>query len=364
MNLDEALSQRRILITCGTGGVGKTTVSAALALRAALLGRKTAVITIDPAKRLATSLGLDSLGDHPTDLTPQLRAAFDKAKASGLLGLPDEFTGTIDAIIPDTRKTFETFIAELAPTQALADRVMKNPIFQIFAQEFSGANEYMALERLYALDQLRKYDTIILDTPPSRNTLAFLNAPTLLARLFEEKLIKWLVLPANKLVATGMRKAMSILERLTGASFMTHLFDFASALFEIQESFTKNLNAIIALLRSSDVGFLMVTTLAPDTAPEAQHFIETLKTQKLHFDGLAVNRTLSYLKSSEKGEGSQNTEALEIISALQKRELRVLEQLKNNGVELSAKLPELARDVHSVEDLFHVAMALRPGNLA
>src|SRR6185437_1218456 len=225
--IDQILESRRIVITCGTGGVGKTTLSAALAMRAALHGRKAVVITIDPAKRLAHSLGLESLGDEPLDLTPHLREALG-ANAS------QELTGSLAAIMPDSRKTFETFVRSLTSDPKTAERVFQNPIFQIFSKEFSGTNEYMALQRLYRLHAQGQYDCIILDTPPSRDTLAFLDAPQLLAQFFDERLIKWLVLPTNKLVSSGMRRALGLLESLTGAGFMTHLFDFAHALFEVR----------------------------------------------------------------------------------------------------------------------------------
>ena len=202
--------------------------------------------------------------------------------------------------MPDTRKTFELFAREIAPSPDVAERVMRNPIFQIFCKEFSGANEYMALERLHALERSGLYDCIILDTPPSRNTMDFLNAPKLLAQFFEERMIRWLVVPTNKLVSVGMKKALSILERLTGAGFMTSLVDFAAGLFELQKGFLEHLNRVIALLESPDVGFLMVTTPTPDTTAEVRHFLETLREHHFHFDGVALNRTLSDLKTSRR----------------------------------------------------------------
>ncbi|MEO7163018.1 MAG: ArsA family ATPase, partial [Bdellovibrionia bacterium] len=249
-DIDAIIKSRKILITCGTGGVGKTTLSAAIAMRAALLGKKVVVITIDPAKRLANSLGLHVLDNQPTDLTPQIKAVVDKVNATVAVTkaadseIPTDFKGSLVAIVPDTRKTFENFVTELAPNQAVADRVMNNPIFQIFAKEFSGTNEYMALERLLSIYKSGEYDLIVLDTPPSRNTLAFLDAPRLLAQFFDEKIIRWLILPANKILAAGVKKALGILERLTGAGFMTNLFDFASSLFEVQVNFTASLKKI------------------------------------------------------------------------------------------------------------------------
>jgi anion-transporting ArsA/GET3 family ATPase len=341
------LDQRRIIITCGTGGVGKTTLSAALAVRAALEGKNAVVITIDPAKRLATSLGLsvEALGDKPEDLTPALKAAAPHCK------------GRLHAIVPDTRKTFEDFIHSLTSSPSVADRVIRNPIFQIFAKEFSGTNEYMALERLYSLALDRRYDCIVLDTPPSRNTLAFLDAPSLLARLFEEKLIRWLVLPANKLMASGIQKILTVLEKLTGEGFMTHLFEFAAALFEVQGTFVANLKKINALLASEEVGFVMVAGPSPEAVPEIRHFISALDSHQLHFDGILVNRTLGHLKRSDAND-PETEKALKLVEAMQERERKILTEIRGETKTASvyeAELPELSRDVHSIEDLIHVA---------
>ncbi|MCM2277737.1 MAG: AAA family ATPase [Oligoflexia bacterium] len=358
--IDSILARRKILITCGTGGVGKTTLSAAIAMRAALLGRRAVVVTIDPAKRLATSLGLEGLGDHATDLTPLLRNALAKMPASGLNGVP----GSLHAIMPDTRRTFESFIRELAPSEALARRVMENPIFQIFAKEFSGANEYMALERLFTLERQSEYDCIILDTPPSRDTLAFLDAPKLLVQFFEERLIRWLVLPANKIVSAGMRKALGILEKLTGAGFMTNLFDFASALFEVRARFSANLNAITRLLESPRAGFIMVATPGTIGGGEVRHFLESVAKHGFHFDGVALNRTLGHLKALP-GE-PEYPEARAVLRGLQEKEgaalSEALGQARRGGddIPVCARLPELARDVHSLEDLLHVSLAFGP----
>ncbi len=346
MTIDQALKERKILITCGTGGVGKTTLSAAIAVRAALLGKRAVVITIDPAKRLATSLGMERLGDQATDLTERLRK------------LDPSMKGTLHAIIPDTRKTFESFVKDLSPSEAVSRRIIENPIFQILAKEFSGSNEYMALERLLNLERLGQYDTIILDTPPSRNTLAFLHAPRLLAQFFEERLIRWLVMPANRLLSAGMRKAMGLLEKLTGGGFMKNLLDFATDLFEVQANFTANLKEITRLLESDSVGFLMVTTPTPETVPEVRHFIQTIQENKFHFEGITLNRTLGYLQDKGPSSTEERDPSLQIVRALQEREEKVVKSLMENGIGLSARVPELARDVHSVEDLFHVAQAL------
>lgn len=355
--IDPALSTRRVLVSCGTGGVGKTTLSAALALRAAMLGRRAVVITIDPAKRLATSLGLAELSDRPTDLTQAMTEALKRVRPD--LPAPQ---GRLAAIVPDTRATFEQFVRELAPHPGAADRVLRNPIFEIFAKEFSGTNEYMALEKLYSVAHgdgtQGPYDLIVLDTPPSRNTLEFLKAPELLAQFFEERLIKWLVLPANKIVSTGMRGALAILEKLTGAGFMTHLFDFAAGLFEVRVKFMANLKQIMTLLRSPDVGFLMVAAPKASSADEALHFIRTLREFGFKFEGVALNRTLGHLSGHPEGDPGSD-----VLRSLQAQESAVLARLDREGIPRVATLPELSRDVHGMDDLVEVALCLGEGGL-
>jgi anion-transporting ArsA/GET3 family ATPase len=318
------------------------------------------VITIDPAKRLATSLGMESLGDTPQDLTDSLRLAAAKA---GLGEVP----GKLSALMPDTRRTFESFVYKMSPNPALAERVIANPIFQIFAREFSGTNEYMAMERLYRLATSGDYDFVVLDTPPSRNTLAFLDAPRLLNEFFDDKVIRWLVVPANKIVAAGMKKALGILERLTGAGFMGDLLEFATALFEVRGNFQKNLAKVMELLRSDSVGFLLVASANPSAAPEAAHFIRSVREHGFRFSGVALNRTLGYLSVSEEQRARAKeepglTEAVGLLEALQTREktaIQALEgQLSLNEGALNLRLPELARDVHSLTDLLQVAGAL------
>lgn len=348
--ISRLIETRKTIITCGTGGVGKTTLSAAIALKAALAGKKTLVITIDPAKRLATSLGIQGLGHAPEDLTEHIRA------------FAPQITGSLEALMPDTRKTFETFVQSLAPDRSTAKRVTQNPIFQIFAKEFSGTNEYMALERLHQMRASGHYDLIILDTPPSRNTLAFLDAPQLLARFFDEKLIRWLVVPTQSLMAMGMKKALGILEKLTGAGFMTNLLEFAQALFEVRSKFLKNLGEITQFLKSDSVGFILIASASAKNIPEMKHFIDRLQNHQFRFDGIILNRLLGALPSGKPDQPSDELKAaLEILDALQKQEKVSVQQIYQELNPLTPawnQLPELARDVHSIEDLYHVANLL------
>lgn len=356
--------KRKILIHCGTGGVGKTTVSAARGLLSALRGDRAVVVTLDPAKRLATSLGLEGLGDQPTDLTPHLKVALQKLRSQDF-DVPETVPGSLHALMPDTRRTFEQLVVDLGFSAEGAEKLIKNPIFEIFAREFSGTNEYMAVQRLHRLNRDPQFDRIILDTPPSRNTLDFLNAPKLLTRFYEEKALQWLLAPSSRLAAFGMHKALDALEKLTGGGFMTHLVGFVASLFEVQENFSKNLREVTALLEGSSTGFIMVASPAPEHVLEVSHFAEGITRRGYHFDGLILNRSLAHLGPLTGIPAVPAwDEARRILEGLQAREKRGLEALVHGaGIPDPILLPELARDVHSVEDLVHVAMALDRSSL-
>lgn len=353
--LDAILKRRKILITCGTGGVGKTTLSAAMAIRACQIGKRAVVVTIDPAKRLAQTLGLslppkdsasgEALTGEPVELTHQLE------------GIPN--TGRLYALIPDTRKSFEKFVQGMAPNRDAAEKVIKNPIFEIFAKEFSGTNEYLALERLLSLHKNPEYDCIILDTPPSRNTLSFLEAPTILSRFLEEKVIRSLVLPSQKLFAVGVKTALGMLESLTGSLFMTQLLEFSQSLLEVQSRFTSSLQRVQSLLSSEEVGFLMVATPTPRSLDEIENFTRHLKTRGLKFEGLVLNKTLGVLRR-EALSGPRFTQGCQLLDALQHREKEFTETLMKKEIFLCGRLPELARDVHTLKDLLHVSNSFHP----
>lgn len=353
--MKEILAKRKILITCGTGGVGKTTLSASMAIRAALAGLRTCVITIDPAKRLATSLGMQSLGDTPQNLTDPLREALRLQQ----LELPAG--AGLWALMPDTRHTIESFFRGISGNPELAERIIKNPLVQIFAREFSGTNEYMAMQKLQALHESGQFDCIILDTPPSRSTLEFLDAPRLLSQLFEANFIQWLVVPANKLASVAMKKALGLLEKLTGAGFMGHMLDFVAALFEMRTGFSDHLRRMIRLLESEQVGVILVTGPNTDFTAELTHFRGHLEKHGLRLDGMVVNRTLGAYPSEPSSEVRDIEPAIQLLQALQSREKRALERLSSAPISRGIprhEMPELARDIHSLPDLVQIARRL------
>lgn len=280
------INSHRVIVCCGSGGVGKTTTSAAIALRAAREGKRTVVVTIDPAKRLATSLGLKALSPTPTDLTDHVNSALEECNCPPL-------KGRFFAVMPDTQQTFENFVRTVAgENTGLAQRILKTSIYKIFAKEYSGTNEYMAMEKLFELYNERDFDLIVLDTPPSANTRTFLEAPKLLADFFDDRIMKWIISPGSKLVAGALHKLMEILEKLTGQGFVSELIEFTTALFELRTSFMENLSSVGKLLHQSDVSFLMVTSPERISKADTQEFVKILTERGYKFWGFVVNRVL------------------------------------------------------------------------
>ncbi|MBI3542282.1 MAG: ArsA family ATPase [Deltaproteobacteria bacterium] len=371
-SLKDLLSSRRVIVCCGSGGVGKTTTSAALAMRAALEGKRAIVITIDPAKRLATSLGLKALSPSPTDLTENVN---DVLRAQGEKPLAGKFY----AVMPDTTQTFEHFVRSIAgKDETLAKRVLHTSIYKIFAKEYSGTNEYMAMEKLYVLYRERDFDLIVLDTPPAANTRAFLDAPKLLAGFFDDSILKWFIAPGSRFLASGVRKLSEILERLTGSGFVSDLIEFTTALFELRAQFMENLTAVSKLLHQSDVSFLMVTSPERLSKADTQDFVRLLGESGFRFWGFVVNRVLGRrlglledtapdVAALERGLAGATPETLRTLRAAfdqlkprlehEREAARFLAGLAGRATQV-ALVPEQTTDVHSVGALLGVSRQL------
>lgn len=372
--ISQLIANNRVIVCCGSGGVGKTTTSAALAMRAAITGRRAVVITIDPARRLASSLGMQMLSPTATDLTDNVNAA---QKAAG----GEQLKGKFFAVMPDTAQTFESFVRSIAgKDETLATRVLHTSIYKIFAKEYSGTNEYMAMEKLYELYNTSHYDLIVLDTPPAANTRTFLEAPRLLADFFDDRIMKWIIAPGSKIVAGGLRKLLEILEKLTGRGFVSDLIEFTTALFELRAQFMENLAAVGKLLHQDDVSFLMVTSPERLSKSDTQDFVRILGERGYRFWGFIVNRVLG--KRLGLKDDSINSEKLvaelRATGGISDDDLRVLrqsfEQLapalelefdaskflsKVTGSKVNVALvPEQPSDVHSVDALARVSREL------
>jgi anion-transporting ArsA/GET3 family ATPase len=285
VSLVSRLEDVEVVICCGSGGVGKTTISAALGLAMTQRkDRRVLVLTVDPARRLATALGLREIGTEPVKVS---RARLRRA------GI--EVEGELVAAMLDMKSTFDRMVMRLAPTRRDAQRILNNRFYQGISDSFIGSQEYMAMEALYELHQAGEYDTLIIDTPPSRNALDFLEAPTRLSDFVGAKMLSWLSGPslfgmraANLAAAPFLRMA----DRLLGGDVLSEVAEFVADLQKIYGGVQRRARDVYSLLRSSKVGFVVVTTLEPSPFGEAEYFTSRLREYRMPLRGVVVNRTL------------------------------------------------------------------------
>src|ERR687893_3300123 len=276
------LEGRRIVVCAGSGGVGKTTTAAALAMGMAERGLKVAVVTIDPAKRLADSLGLEELGNEPRLVDPERFA-----------GHGVEMRGELWALMLDAKRTFDALIERLAPDDRTRDEVLANRIYQQLSSAVAGSQEFSAIAKLYELDQEGDYDLLVLDTPPSRNALDFLDAPRRLAGFFHGRAIRMFLRPAGlggRILGRGTGVVFGILERITGVDLLHDLSVFFRALGGMIDGFTERARRVAALLEDPGTTFLIVTAPRHDPVQEAIFFHRKLAEAAMPFGGLVVNR--------------------------------------------------------------------------
>jgi anion-transporting ArsA/GET3 family ATPase len=282
VTLDGRLDGKRVIICAGSGGVGKTTTSAALAMGLAASGLCVAVVTIDPAKRLANSLGLDELGNEPRLVDP------DRFAGHGI-----EMRGELWAMMLDAKRTFDDLIARLAPDERTRDDVLSNRIYQQLSGAVAGSQEFTAIAKLYDLDRSGRFDVLVLDTPPSRNALDFLDAPDRLTGFFEGRALKVFLAPtglAARVVGRGTSVVFSVLKRLTGVDLLEDLGVFFRALGGLIEGFKERAEGVKALLTDPATTFLIVTSPEREPVEEAIFFHGKLREAGMPFGGLIVNR--------------------------------------------------------------------------
>jgi anion-transporting ArsA/GET3 family ATPase len=287
MNIIRDLIRKKEVIVCaGSGGVGKTTTAAAIALQAATEGKKTAVLTIDPAKRLASSLGLKELSDEPSKVSSR------KFTAAGL-----EPKGELHAMMLDTKSTFDRVVTRYAPTPEQAERIIANRFYRNISTTLSGSQEYMAMEKLYELHAEGGYDLIVIDTPPTRNALDFLDAPKRMTDFFESRVLRWFLLPymkgaggflkvANVAAATFLR----VVKRIVGSEVLEDTAEFFGNLDGMYDGFKQRARDVASLLKSDATTFVVVTSPALDSVAEATFFASRLNEEGLPFGALVVNR--------------------------------------------------------------------------
>jgi anion-transporting ArsA/GET3 family ATPase len=280
----ERLEGARVVVCAGPGGVGKTTTAAALGLALAGRGRRVAVVTIDPARRLADALGLGALSNDPERVAPQ------RLEALGV-GPP----GELWACMLDPQRTFDGLIAELSPDAAARERVLQNPLYRQISSAAGGSHEFTAVARLHDLVADPRFDVVVLDTPPSRNALDFLDAPDRIAGFLEGRAMQALLGQgrgglAARIARRGTGMALGALQRLTGVDVVRDLATFFEALGPLTDGLAARAVAVRAILRDERTRFVVVTSPAPIPAAEAVFFREHLREVGMPFSGLVVNR--------------------------------------------------------------------------
>ena len=275
--IDEMLAdpRTRIVVCCGSGGVGKTTTSAALALRAAERGRRVVVLTIDPARRLAQALGLDELSNEPAPVE----------------GVP------LDAMMLDMRRTFDEMV-QTHTTPDRAEKILANPFYQTISTSFSGTQEYMAMEKLGQLAATGTWDLIVVDTPPSRSALDFLDAPQRMSTFLDGRMIRLLSSPARaggrslrKVLGAGFSLFTKAVSTILGGQLLADASAFVQAFDTMFGGFRERATATYALLRSPGTAFVVIAAPEPDALREAAYFVDRLRGEDMPLAGLVLNRT-------------------------------------------------------------------------
>lgn len=275
-----------IIVCCGSGGVGKTTTSAAVALRAAERGRKVVVLTIDPARRLAQSLGIAELDNTPRPVV-------------GTTG-----SGSLDAMMLDMKRTFDEVVESQASPEK-AQQILENPFYVALSSSFAGTQEYMAMEKLGQLQRDAReagtYDLIVVDTPPSRSALDFLDAPERLSSFLDGRFVRLLLAPARgpvRLMTSGLGLVTGAMSKILGGQFISDLQTFVAALDTVFGGFRARAQQTYALLQAPGTAFLVVAAPEPDALREAAYFVERLGEEQMPLAGLVVNRASPPLRGT------------------------------------------------------------------
>jgi anion-transporting ArsA/GET3 family ATPase len=315
LEIDRIIDDRRtrIIVCCGSGGVGKTTTAAAIGLRAAERGRQVCVLTVDPARRLAQSMGLTSL-----DNTPRL-----------VDGVDVETGGSLHAMMLDMKRTFDE-IVEAHADPARAAQILANPFYQSLSSSFSGTQEYMAMEKLGQLRRSDEWDLIVVDTPPSRSALDFLDAPERLGRFLDGRLIRVLTAPVKagrpfgRVLNVGFSVMTGALTKLLGGQVLRDAQTFIAAFDTMFGGFRERAEATYKLLQAPGTSFLVIATPEPDALREASYFVERLAEERMPLAGLILNRVHSLVES---GAGIVGLSAARSLAAAE-----TLEAMPNEGV--------------------------------
>jgi anion-transporting ArsA/GET3 family ATPase len=320
VSIAELLDGKRVCVCGGSGGVGKTTTSAAIALGMAARGAKVAVVTIDPARRLANALGLEELDNEPHLVAPERLAG------AGL-----RIDGELWAMMLDPKRTFDELIERIAPDPERAEEIKANRIYRELSTAVSGSQEFTAIAKLYDLDQAHRFDLLVLDTPPSRNALDFLDAPGRLTSFLEGRALKAFTRPTGvgmRVLGRSASPLLAALRRVTGIDLLSDLSTFFALLGDMTNDFSLRAAQVEKMLRAETTAFVLVSSAQSEAIDEAIWFQRTLVDSGLPFCGVIVNRVHHDLL----GDSEPDDLATELVTAL--------------GHDLTARVAENLHDYH------------------
>lgn len=354
--------RRKVIVCVGTGGVGKTTVSATLAVAAAAQGRRTLVMTIDPARRLASALGLSDIGNVETEIKPERLAPYGV-----------QLTAPLWVMMPDVKRTFDDLVARWAPSMESRNKILNNRIYQHFSTALVGSLEYAAVEKLYEVYASGKYDLIVLDTPPSQNALDFLDAPNRISDFLEQDSLQWLLKPSLfagkfslKVFDFGTALMQRTLGNMAGTETLRELAEFILGFQGMYEGFRERSQKVKHLLASPELAFVLVGSTHPTQQLSMLHFRDALEKSGLPIRMLILNRVrqLATTLGSEINpreliakyvqgpDADRLGAAVEEEISLDRIDVQACKDLRLvfNNIPLLA-LPELVLDVNDLENL-------------
>jgi anion-transporting ArsA/GET3 family ATPase len=362
-SIADLLEGKRVCICAGSGGVGKTTTSAAIAAGMAARGRKVAVLTIDPAKRLADSLGLPELGNTERQVDPSLFSETG-VETNG---------GELWAMMLDAKATFDEVVRKHAPDAETRERILSNRIYQQLSNALAGSQEYMAMEKLFEIHAEDRYDLLVLDTPPSRNALDFLDAPRRLTQFIEGRALQVFIKPTGfgmKVFGRGAGMAFGVLKRITGVDLLQDLAEFFQAMSGMVGGFQERAKRVTELLAADESTFLVVCGPQGEPIEEAVYFHRKLVEAKLPFGGVIVNKVHyeDEMPLEHEELGPELTDAVadeglaarvrknfEDFRALSERDRRNVEHLaREMRTRAVIRVPYLDEDIHDLAGLMEV----------
>ena len=360
MNLASIFRDKRILVCSGSGGGGKTTVAAAIALEAAVHGKKVIVLTIDPAKRLATAMGLTELSSEPVEIR-----------------LPSA-EGQLFAMMLDTKRTFDRLIERHTPDPRRRKAIFNNRLYQHMSSMIAGSQEYMAMEKLYELYHGGQYDLLVLDTPPTRHALDFIEAPRKMVNMTGSSLLEWFLKPGifvgkqagrigMGILQKGAEKILAVFDRLAGFSFLYELSEMLSLLSSLLGGFRERAQSVYELLHKDFVGFILVTSPSSVAIQDALYFHQKITGEKLPFVGFIVNRVHEVdtadsklppgISPSLRAKLAEHLQNYGQLALRDQKTIALLKKMGGKGV-VYATIPLFEWDVHDLDGLRRMNEAL------